>query len=56
MLSTLMNNDPENDKVKQKVDEDGLLEDLDDEFTNGDPDDALARAEELGYDIDDLPL
>lgn len=52
----LMNNDPENDEVRQKVDEDGLLEDLADEFTNGDPDDALARAEELGYDIDDLPL
>ncbi len=50
-----MNNDPENDEVRQKVDEDGLLEDLADEFTNGDPDDGLARAEELGYDIDDLP-
>jgi len=51
-----MNNDPENDEIRQKIDEDGLLEDLADEFTNGDPDDALARAEELGYDIDDLPL
>ena len=26
-----MNNDPENDEVRQKVDEDGLLEDLADE-------------------------
>lgn len=51
-----MNNNPENDEVRQKVDEDELLEDLADEFTNGDPDDALARAEDLGYDIDDLPL
>jgi len=51
-----MNSDPENDEVRQKVDEDGLLEDLADELTNGDPDEALSRMEELGYDVDDLPL
>lgn len=51
-----MNNDSENDEVRQKVDEDGLLENLADEFTNGDPDDAFARVEEFGYDIDDLSL
>lgn len=51
-----MDNDPELDPIRKEVDEDALLEDLADEFTNGDPDDALARAEELGYDIDDLPL
>jgi len=51
-----MNNDPENDEVRQKVDEDGLLEDLADELINGDPDEALERMENLGYDVDDLPL
>lgn len=55
-LSTSMDNDPELDPIRKEVDEDALLEDLAEEFTNGDPDDALARAEELGYDIDDLPL
>ncbi len=56
LLSTPMDNDPELDPIRKEVDEDVLLEDLADEFTNGDPDDALARAEDLGYDIDDLPL
>jgi len=51
-----MNSDPENDEVRQKVDEDGLLEGLADELVNGDPDEALSRMEELGYDVDDLPL
>ncbi|MDP2655155.1 MAG: hypothetical protein Q8P17_01165 [bacterium] len=51
-----MDNDPELDPIRKVVDEDALLEDLAEEFTNGDPDEALARAEELGYDIDDLPL
>lgn len=55
-LSTLMDNDPELDPIRKVVDEDALLEDLAEEFTNGDPDEALARAEDLGYDIDDLPL
>ena len=55
-LSTPMDNDPELDPIRKEVDEDALLEDLAEEFTNGDPDEALARAEELGYDIDDLPL
>ena len=55
-LSTPMDNDPELDPIRKEVDEDALLEDLAEEFMNGDPDDALARAEELGYDIDDLPL
>ncbi len=55
-LSTPMDNDPELDPIRKEVDEDALLEDLAEEFLNGDPDDALARAEELGYDIDDLPL
>ena len=53
---TKMDNDPELDPIRKEVDEDALLEDLAEEFMNGDPDDALARAEELGYDIDDLPL
>ena len=51
-----MDNDPELDEIRKEVDEDGLLDDLADEFTNGDPDEALERMEELGYDIDDLPL
>ncbi len=51
-----MDNNPELDPIRKEVDEDALLEDLAEKFTNGDPDDALARAEELGYDIDDLPL
>ena len=51
-----MDNDPELDPIRKEIDEDALLEDLAEEFMNGDPDDALARAEELGYDIDDLPL
>ncbi len=55
-LSTQMDNDPELDPIRKEVDEDALLEDIAEEFLNGDPDDALARAEELGYDIDDLPL
>ncbi len=55
-LSTSMDNDPELDPIRKEADEDALLEDLAEEFTNGDPDEALARAEELGYDIDDLPL
>ncbi len=53
---TPMNNDPKNDEVRKETDEDGLLDDLADEFTNGDPDEALERMENLGYDIDDLPL
>lgn len=44
------------DEIKKEVNEDELLEELADEFVNGDPDKALERAEELGYDIDDLPL
>jgi hypothetical protein len=55
-LSTPMDNDPELDSIRKEVDEDALLEDLADELTNGDPDEALERMEELGYDVDDLPL
>lgn len=51
-----MNDDPSNDEKRQETDEDGLLEDLADELVNGDPDDALERMENLGYDVDDLPL
>ena len=51
-----MDNDPELDPIRKEVDEDALLEDLADELTNGDPDEALSRMEELGYDVDDLPL
>lgn len=51
-----MDNDPKNDAIRKETDEDGLLDDLADEFTNGDPDKALDRMENLGYDIDDLPL
>jgi len=55
-LSTPMDNDPELDPIRKVVDEDALLEDLAEELTNGDPDEALSRIEELGYDVDDLPL
>ncbi len=51
-----MDNDPELDPIRKEVEEGALLEDLADELTNGDPDEALARAEDLGYDVDDLPL
>lgn len=51
-----MDNDPELDPIREEVDEDALLEDLAEEFTNGNPDEALVRAQKLGYDIDDLPL
>ena len=44
------------DEIRDKTDHDELMEELADEFTNGDPDDALSRLEDLGYDIDDLPL
>ena len=42
-LSTPMDNDPELDSIRKVVDEDALLEDLAEELTNGDPDEALAR-------------
>jgi len=51
-----MDNDIELDPIRKVVDEDALLDDLAEELVNGDPDEALARAEDLGYDIDDLPL
>jgi hypothetical protein len=51
-----MDSDPEVDDGEEKVDEDELLEELADELVNGDADEALNRLEELGYDIDDLPL
>ncbi len=51
-----MDNDPELDPIRKEVDEDALLEDLAEELTNGDPDEALSRIEELGYNVDDLPL
>ena len=51
-----MDNDPELDPIRKEIDEDALLEDLAEELTNGDPDETLARMEELGYDVDDLPL
>lgn len=44
------------DEIKKEVNEDELLEELADQFMNGDSDEALERAQELGYDIDDLPL
>ena len=44
------------DEIRDKVDHDGLMEELTDEFENGDCDDALARLKDLGYDIDDLSL
>ena len=46
----------EDDEIRDKKDHDELMEELADEFLNGDPDDALSRLEDLGYDIDDLPL
>ena len=50
----IMNKENLPDEIRDKVDHDGLMEELTDEFENGDPDDALARLENLGYDIDDL--
>ena len=51
-----MNKEDSPDEIRDKVDHDGLMEELTDEFENGDFDDALARLENLGYDIDDLSL
>jgi len=44
------------DAIRKEIDEDSLLEDIAEELTNGDADEALERMEELGYDVDDLPL
>lgn len=44
------------DEVRDKVDHDELMEELAEELTSGDPDEALERLEDLGYDVDDLPL
>ena len=51
-----MNKEDSPDEIRDKVDHDDLMEELTDEFENGDFDDALARLEDLGYDIDDLSL
>lgn len=44
------------DEIRQKIDEDGLLDEIAEELQNGDADDALQRMEDLSYDIDDLPF
>lgn len=43
------------DEAKKEADEGRLLAELAEEF-DSDPDTTLTRAEDLGYDIDDLPL
>jgi hypothetical protein len=44
------------DEKRMEVDEDGLKEELADQFTNGDADEALQRMDDLGIDIDELDL
>jgi len=44
------------DKIRMEVDEDGLKEELAEQFTSGDADEALERMENLGIDVDDLDL
>lgn len=44
------------DEIRIEVDEDGLKEELADQLTNGDADEALQRIEDLGIDVDDLDL
>ena len=44
------------DEIRDEKDHDELMEELADELMNGDVDGALSRLEDLGYDIDDLPL
>ena len=44
------------DEIRIEVDEDGLKEELAEQITNGDADDALSRMEDLGIDIDELDL
>jgi hypothetical protein len=44
------------DEKRMEIDEDGLKEELAEQFTNGDADEALSRMEDLGIDIDDLDL
>lgn len=51
-----MSADDLEDEIRMEVDEDGLKEELADQFTNGDADEALERTENLGIDVDDLDL
>lgn len=44
------------DEKRMEIDPDGLKEELADQFTNGDADEALSRMEDLGIDVDDLDL
>lgn len=44
------------DEKRMEVDEDGLKEELAEQFTSGDADEALQRMEDLGIDIDELDL
>lgn len=44
------------DETRKELDEDELLEEIAEELESGDPDEALARLEDLGYDVDDLSL
>jgi ABC-type sugar transport system substrate-binding protein len=44
------------DEIRMVVDEDGLKEELADQITNGDADEAVQRMEDLGIDIDELDL
>jgi len=44
------------DDIRMEVDEDGLKEELAEQFNNGDADEALERMENLGIDMDELNL
>ncbi len=43
------------DEIRMELDEDGLKEELAEQFQD-DPDEALNRMEALGIDVDDLDL
>ena len=53
-----MNHDPSDleDEIRDKIDHDELMDELAEELTSGDADEALQRLEDLGYDVDELPL
>jgi superoxide dismutase len=44
------------DEEKQAVDEDRLVEEISDDYSSGDTEEAIERLEDLGLDIGDLNL
>ena len=44
------------DEIRMEIDEDGLKEELAEQFINGDADEALQRMDDLGINIDELDL